>query len=169
MQHALTPSPAHVLRPPALGPHSKSWAPQAGAASFGDLPSHHGFAGLLAAYRSSGGTARGDDVARLLEDYRLGDFVSLARLIASGEVFSFEWRGTHWIPMFQFELRDFSVKPAPRLVLAELGPGFDGWERAAWFAERNTWLNDRRPVDMIETELADVLAAARTDRFIAVG
>ena len=135
----------------------------------GDAPTAGGFAALLAAYRPTGGTARGDDVARLLDDHRLGDFEGLARMLASSEVFGFEWLSTLWIPMFQFELRDLSIKPGAQLVMAELGTSFDGWARAAWFALPNSWLNDRRPVDLMATELHEVLGVARIDRFIATG
>ncbi|MEO8059201.1 MAG: hypothetical protein ABI671_12830 [Burkholderiales bacterium] len=134
-----------------------------------ELPTGRGFTALLAAFRATGGTARGDDVARLLEDHGLGNFIGLARLIANGDVFGFDWRGVLWIPMFQFELRDLSVKPATHHVLAELGSGFDGWSCATWFARPNSLLNFRIPVDLLATDLADVLQAARTDRFIAVG
>ena len=134
-----------------------------------ELPTRRGFAALLAAFRATGGTARGDDVARLLEDHGLGDFIGLAKLIANGAVFGFEWRGVLWIPMFQFELRDLSVKPATQQVLAELGTGFDGWSRAAWFARPNSYLNFQTPVDLLASRLPDVLEAARMDRFIAVG
>lgn len=135
----------------------------------GDSPTAGGFAALLAAYRSTGGTARGDDVARLLDDHRLGNFDSLARLIATSDVFGFEWLSTLWIPMFQFELRDLSIKPGAQLVMAELGASFDGWARAAWFALPNSWLGDRRPVDLMDTDLNEVLGVARIDRFIAEG
>ena len=138
-------------------------------ALFDEFPTHGGFTALLAAFRASGGTARGDDVARLLEDHGLGDFIGLAKLIASGEVFGFEWRSELWIPMFQFELRDLSVQPATRQVLSALGSGFKGWSRAAWFARPNSCLNFLAPVDLLATRLPDVLDAARTDRFIAVG
>ena len=134
-----------------------------------ELPTPRGFAALLMAFRATGGTARGADVARLLEDHRPGDFIGLAKLIANGDVFGFEWRHELWIPMFQFELRDLSVKPATQQVLAELGSGFDGWSCAAWFARPNSCLNFQTPVDLLATRLADVLEAARTDRFIAVG
>ena len=134
-----------------------------------ELPTRRGFAALLAAFRATGGTARGDDVARLLEDHGLGDYIGLAKLIANRDVFGFEWRGVLWIPMFQLELRDLSVKPATQHVLAELGSGFDGWSRATWFARPNSCLNFRVPVDLLTTDLADVLQAARADRFITVG
>ncbi|MDP4076365.1 antitoxin Xre/MbcA/ParS toxin-binding domain-containing protein [Acidovorax sp. A1169] len=99
----------------------------------------------------------------------MGDFIGLARLIAAGDVFGFEWRSTLWIPMFQFDLHNLSVRRSVRLILAELGNGFDGWARAAWFAAPNSWLQQRKPADLMSSELTDVLSAARADRFIAVG
>ena len=171
MQHALAPSATQEFHAPAINAHPNSSPRQSTPAPdlLGELPGSRGFAALLAAYRATGGTARGDDVARLLEDHGLGDFIGLARLIAAGEVFGFEWRNTLWIPMFQFELRDLSVKPAGAQVLKELGTGFEGWSCAAWFARPNSWLNDRAPVDLIATHLPDVLEVARMDRFIAAG
>jgi hypothetical protein len=121
------------------------------------------------AYRATGGIARGEDLARWLEDRQLGDFVTLARLIVSGVVFSFEWQDAFWIPMFQFDRHDLSVRPGPQRVLAELAADFDGWSLAVWFAEPNSWLADRRPVDLLESNLDAVLQAARADRFIAAG
>ena len=127
------------------------------------------FAALVNAFRASGGTARGDDLARLLEDHQQGDFVSLARLIASGHVFGFDWRGVLWIPMFQYDLRTLSIRPGPHQVLAELAGAFEGWALASWFAQPNAWLGDRKPVDLLDSDLAGVLQAARADRFIAAG
>ena len=132
-------------------------------------PSSAGFATLLGAYRSSGGTARGDDLARLRADHHRGGYVSLARLIAAGEVFGFEWRQTLWIPMFQFDPRDLSIKPALRQILAELAVDFDSWGLAAWFANGNTWLDGQRPLDLLDRDLPAVVDAARADRFIAAG
>ena len=132
-------------------------------------PNAVGFVTILAANRATGGTARGDDLARLLEDRCGGDFVSLAKRIVAGDVFGFEWHRTFWIPMFQFELADLSIKPAAGQVLAELENEFDGWALAAWFAQPNVWLRERRPVDLLDLDLPAVLEAARTDRFIAAG
>lgn len=172
MQQALTAFTPQLRRLPPKNLAVNPMVPRARSASsepIGNLPSSQGFAALLAAYRASGGTARGNDVARLLQEYQIGTFVSLAKLIAADEVFTFEWRSTLWIPMFQFEPGNLSTKRAAQLVLAELGSMFNGWERATWFARPNSWLNSRRPVDLIDTELAEVSAAARADRFIAVG
>lgn len=132
-------------------------------------PCSAGFAALLGAYRSSGGSTRGDDLARLLEDRQRSDGVSLARLIECGAAFGFEWRETLWIPMFQFDSRDLAVKSGVRQALVELSADFDGWELAAWFASGNTWLGGHRPVDLMESDLPAVLGAARADRFVAAG
>ena len=172
MQPLLNPSTQQALRKSATQAAQNSSGSQAALPrddSIGELPSSGGFAALLAAFRATGGTARGDDVARLLEDHRIGDFISLARLIAGADVFGFEWRKTLWIPMFQFELRDLSVKPEAQHVLKALGGGFEGWTCAAWFARPNAWLNHRAPVDLVDTHLEEVLEAARTDRLIAAG
>jgi len=133
------------------------------------FPSGREFLALNAAYRPTGGLARGDDLARLLEDHRFGDFVSLAGLVESGEIFGFEWQRKFWVPMFQFELRDMSSKPAVRQVREELATAFDGWPLAAWFADANAWLSARRPVDLLDSDLPAVMDAARADRFIAAG
>lgn len=134
-------------------------------------PCDHDFAMLRKAYRASGGIARGDDLARFLSEHHSGDFVSLAMLILEGDLFAFQWQQTFWVPMFQFDLSDLSVKPNPNAgqVLTELAGEFDGWALALWFAEPNHWLQGARPVDVLNANLPDVLQAARTDRFIAAG
>ncbi len=135
----------------------------------GVLPSDRQVMAMRAAYRATGGFALGDDLARLLSQRQRGDFVSLARLIVSGEVFGFQWRHAFWIPLFQFDLRDMTINPGSRRVLPELAGEFDGWELANWFATANSWLDDRRPVDVLATNLRAVLEAARADRFVASG
>jgi hypothetical protein len=135
----------------------------------GSVPSGRGHGIMLAAFRATGGMARGDDLGRLLEYLNFGDIVSLARHVAEGRVFGFAWRDIFWIPMFQFELRDLSVHAESQRVLGELGGAFSGWSLASWFAEPNAWLNDRRPVDLLHSELDSVLHAARTDRFVVNG
>ena len=124
-------------------------------------PGSAAFAVLLGAYRSSGGTTRGDDLARLLADHRRGDYVSLARFLVAGDVFGFEWRKTVWISMFQFEPRDLGVKPGLRRILRELAPRCDGWALAAWFVNANARLGGHRPLDLLDGDMPTVLDAAR--------
>jgi uncharacterized protein (DUF2384 family) len=54
-------------------------------------------------------------------------------------------------------------------VLAEFSTVFDGWRLAVWFAQPNSWLQDRSPVDLLESDLQAVRNAARADRFVSTG
>jgi hypothetical protein len=121
------------------------------------------FIAMRHAYQASGGLPCGDDLALSLEQHARGDFVSLARLIVAGDVFGFEWHHTFWIPRFQFDRSDYSLKAGPRQVLAELSADFDGWTVAVWFAQPNARLAGRRPVDLLEADLPAVIQAARAD------
>lgn len=131
--------------------------------------SSQGFDRLISAYKASGGTARADDLALLLAEKGQGGFVSLAKAIVRREVFSIEWNNHFWLPMFQFELCDMSMKRSVRKILCELTHVLDNWTLAAWFAEPNIWLKNRCPVDMLDSNFPAVFAAARADRFVAAG
>lgn len=125
------------------------------------------FAALRAGCQASGGAVRGGDLAGWLEKRQRGDAVSLAKLIISGNIFGFEWQGNFWVPMFQFDFRDLSIRQAPRKVRAELGGVFDGWALAVWFVQPCVWLNGQSPLDLLEADLPAVLEAARSERFVA--
>ena len=70
--------------------------------------------------------------------------------------------------MFQFT-EDLALKPGLKEVLAELASEYDGQRLAAWFVEPNGWLEEARPIDTLATDPAEVLQAARADRFVATG
>jgi hypothetical protein len=170
MSSVLSPSPMPSAAPRHHAQLHQWRAPSsAEGRGVGSAPSSAGFVAMLAAYRATGGTARADDLARLLQDRQHGGYVSLARLLATRQVFSFEWRDSHWVPMFQFDLNDLSIRPGPQQVLAELSTEFDDWSLAVWFTQPNSWLNHRKPVDLLGTDLKNVIDAARADRFIAAG
>ena len=124
-------------------------------------PSSRRFIAMLEAYRSTGGLAPGDFLCRSLQEHQRGDIGHLSRLIVDRRVFVLDWRGDSWIPMFQFDRRDLSCKPAPALVRAELEGLTSGWGLAAWFAQPNALLEGRRPVNLMESDLPHVLHAAR--------
>jgi len=130
-------------------------------ATIGGRPTSLGFIAMLNAYRASGGAVSGDALGQLLQDHQRGDHVGLAKLIALGHVFAFEWRGRFWIPMFQLDGRDLSCKPGPSQVRAELPASLSGWAVAAWFAEPNALLEGQRPVDLMDSNSPAVLDAAR--------
>lgn len=131
-------------------------------AAFSCIPSGPNFIALLEAFRATGGTAPGDVVARLLEDHFIGDAVSLAMLIHTGQVFGLEWRGSLWIPMFQFDPDDLSTQSSAQEVRAMLPSLWGGWRVASWFSGPNIALNGQRPVDLLESNTTAVLAAAST-------
>lgn len=177
MDHAAArpPSPAAAALQPAAWRHAAlanaldqgSAAATDGTADFarGD----HGFIALCQAYRASGGIARGDDLVHWMLGRGQGDSLHLAGLIVGGQAFSFAWRQTFWVPMFQFSPLQPAWGQGAREVLAELGPVLDGWQLAAWFARANGWLAGRRPLDLLATDLPLVLAAARADRYVVTG
>ncbi len=133
------------------------------------VPTSVGVATLLAAFRSTGGVVRGDELAMMLEDLKMGDVASLGRAMASREICSFQWRSAFWVPMFQFDLESLSFKHGPRKILGELTDVFDEWMLTAWFAQPNSWLGGRKPVDLLGSNLPAVHDAARADRYVAVG
>jgi hypothetical protein len=134
---------------------------------YGDRPNLRDFDSLMAAYMWSGGLARHQEVSLRLQESYGGTPTTLDRLLNSHAVFAFDWRGSLWLPMFQFQQPGMAVKPVARRVLAELGGVFDGWSLAVWYLQQNIWLADRRPLDLIDNNPPAVLAAARGDRFIA--
>ena len=125
-----------------------------------EVPSGRGFIALLEAFRATGGTAPGEILGRLLAEYQFGHTVSLAKLIYSGQVFSFEWRSSLWIPMFQFEARDLTLCSGAQQVRTNLPSMWSGWNIASWFASANAQLNASRPVDLLATDFQAVMRAA---------
>jgi hypothetical protein len=143
---------------PYAAPAWMSGAEGTGGPVMDRVPSSAGFVALLAAFHPAGGTAPGEIVAKLLEDHHVGNAVSLAKLLFTAQVFGFEWRGSLWIPMFQFDADDLSIKTGPQAVRAALPGAWPGWTVACWFAEPNAQLAGRRPVDLLESGLLQVAA-----------
>lgn len=129
-----------------------------------DFAAHsgRGFIALLEAFRATGGTAPGEIVGRLLEERHVGNAVSLAKLIDTGQAFGFEWRANLWIPMFQFDALDLGLKASAQHVRAELPPLWSGWTLASWFAAPNPRLDGRSPADMLDPAFEAVMRAAQT-------
>lgn len=134
-----------------------------------NVNNRHGFDNMIDVYRTSGGTARADDLALLLEERQKGDFVSLARRMVTQDIFNFKFHDHFWIPMFQFDVSDMSIKKEVRRVINELNTVLDNWTLALWFTEPNAWLNEKKPIHLIARQFPEVLAAARADRFVAAG
>jgi hypothetical protein len=126
-----------------------------------EVPSGRGFVALLEAFRATGGTAPGEIVGRLLEEHQVGNAVSLAKLIHTGQAFGFEWRDSLWIPMFQFDANDLGLKASAQGVRAELPSLWSGWRVASWFAAPNVRLDGSSPADRLDSDLRAVVLAAQ--------
>jgi len=127
------------------------------------------FIEMLRGFRETGGLARGDEVAEMLHRATGHDVSLLARWIVTKEVLSFDWQGELWLPLFQFDLATMERRENVRRVIAELSPAFDAWHLSGWFAQPNSWLSGRAPVEALAHDLPAVLQAARADRFVAMG
>jgi hypothetical protein len=143
-------------------PRQRSWPRETISGWQDDLA----FQGLRSAYSESGGIARGDVVDRLCAARGRTAFIGVADLLADEDIFGWEWDNSLWVPMFQFEPTDMSLRPAPRRVRAVLGHEFDGWAVSTWFVEPHEWLARHRPVDLLESNLRAILQAARADHLV---
>ena len=132
-------------------------------------PTPLGFVALLAAYRPTGGVVRADDLSRYVRSDEPGHLTNLARRLVSGAILSFSWRQTLWVPLFQFEARSSSIRPAVARVMDELQGAFDCWELAVWFVQPNSSLKELLPLDLLGKQDDELLQAARIDRFVAMG
>ncbi len=150
------------FRPGAAQPDGAPLLPKSPVLAIEDGSSGQGFIAMLSAFRASGGTAPGSIVCHLLDDRPDGDASSLAQLVHSDQVFGFPWRGSLWIPMFQFNAGDLSIKTGPQQVRAALPSLPSGWGVAAWFASPNATLHGQRPVDLVDVNLDAVMHAARS-------
>jgi len=142
--------------------------PPAASSRGGERLEDRQFQQMLDAYTRTGGLVSGNEAARRLRRYCDQPLSTLARLIVARSIVTFEWRSQLLIPLFQFE-PDMSLRSSVVEVMREFASVLDDWECACWFSQPNVWLHNEVPVDLIAREPTRVLAAARTDRFIARG
>jgi hypothetical protein len=122
------------------------------------------FIALQTAYRERAGLARLHHLSAGGRVLCEGKWCAAEHLLATGELFGLPWNNTTWIPLFQFAWPGPTVAPAPKRVVAELGPRFGGWALARWFVQPHARLADDCPIDRLSCDLSPVLAAARADR-----
>jgi hypothetical protein len=118
-------------------------------------------------FKLNGGLATGDDLVGLLPTHQAQPLSAIARWIVCRRVISFQWQSQFFLPLFQFDLRAAVVRPDTTRVIEELKNTFDDWELASWFVEPSDWLQGAFPVEAITARPAEVVSAARADRFIA--
>lgn len=127
------------------------------------------FIALLDAYRPSGGLARTQETLELFMRRDGPDLATVARWMTQREVVCLDWNVQSWMPNFQWDLVNMAPLPQLAPVLVELNAVYSHWALAAWFAQPNPWLEGERPAEILVSHAADVLNAARADRFVALG
>lgn len=127
------------------------------------------FVALLNGMRSSGGLLRLAAIQASRSHGERTELISaLTARIAERSVLGITWNGEIWVPLFQFDERG-KTNPPSAAVFLELVPSYDPWQLAAWFVTPSTWLQHVRPIDLVGLAPAQVLAAARADRYVANG
>jgi hypothetical protein len=82
------------------------------------------------------------------------------RWTQEGRVFAVPHAGQYLWPGFQFDAQGQPL-PVVSEVVAILAGDLPPWPLALWFTSRSGWLDGRRPVDLLATEPAAVVEAAR--------
>jgi hypothetical protein len=115
--------------------------------------------------------------ARFLDEFESVSSTELAELVSSRSknraALAYNWRSQQRVfsipvgreqryPLFQIDLQAGEPKPVVAQMLSSLRvAGLDGWQLALWFAGPLASLDDRRPVDLLDTEPEHVVDSAR--------
>jgi hypothetical protein len=126
------------------------------------------FVNLLNAFRESGGLARANEVASQFQRRSAQDISVLGGLLLKRQAIAFEWHSKLWMPLFQFNPSDMSLRAGLADILAELVVVYNDWDLASWFAKPNPWLSEGLPADTLAVAAPQVLWAARAERSAVV-
>lgn len=99
------------------------------------------------------------DVAEINQSQAENRSALASRWKGEGRIFAVRHGGRDYFPGFQFA-GDGKPRPVVAEVLGALG-GDRGWETALWFLAANGYLDDRRPVDLLDGDPEAVAEAAR--------
>jgi hypothetical protein len=106
------------------------------------------------------GALTGDQIGREHSQARNRHALA-ARWRKEGRVFGVPYRGQMLYPAFQFDPASGAVRGEIRKVLRALPRDrMSAWECALWWTAANGWLGGRRPVDALNDDPDDVVAAA---------
>jgi hypothetical protein len=122
------------------------------------------FVNLLNAFRESGGLARANEVASHFQRRSAQDISVLGGWLVKRQAIAFEWHSKLWMPLFQFNRADMSLRSGLAEILAELVVVYNDWDLASWFTKPNPWLSDGLPADALAVAAPQVLWAARAER-----
>ena len=80
------------------------------------------------------------------------------------EIFAITHKATDYYPMYALDrTRDFKPLPAVRTVLELFDGKKDGWQTAFWFGSANSYLRNRMPKDLLQSDANRVIEAAKIE------
>jgi hypothetical protein len=104
---------------------------------------------------------RSAEVADLVGSAAANRNAAAHKLLRKGQLFAVRYRGQDFYPSFQFDVAEARPRPVIARALGRLqAAGLRGWEIAFWFTDPNGWLDDSRPVDLLQSDPDAVAAAA---------
>jgi hypothetical protein len=108
-------------------------------------------------------TATSGEVAELVGSRSKNRAALANQWRAQGRVFAIPVGRELRYPLFQFDPQTGAPKPALKPVLAALtAAGFSGWQLALFWTGVLSSLDDRRPIDLLDSEPEQVIEAAAT-------
>lgn len=100
------------------------------------------------------------EVSRLSGVTDKNPYARAQRWRREGRVFAVDFQGRLIYPAFQFDVDRGEPRPVLQEILAHAGSSLDGWQTAVWFTSPNGWLDDQRPVDLLDSEPESVVEAS---------
>ncbi|MEO8523647.1 MAG: hypothetical protein ABI460_02900 [Caldimonas sp.] len=124
---------------------------------------------VLQAISPLGGAVCCNLLVELLRQHTAQPVSILGPWITRRDLSHFVCDGRLCVPRFQIDIANARVRTGVAIVIAELGAILDDLEIVEWFASPNLWLGGAPPATMLHKNAADVVGAARADRFIFRG
>jgi len=124
------------------------------------------FVEMMTAFRGHGGMLRSPEVSGAAGCGRRSTDALAVDPTSGPQPIQFDWDGSLWVPMFQFEPRTTRLCARVLAVIHQLPGAMSPWDIAVWFASPNRWLNLRTPISFLPAEIDRVCAAAGLSRVI---
>jgi hypothetical protein len=110
-----------------------------------------------------GGLLSSQEVAQLAGSSAENKAQIAYRWRKQGLIFSVEHRGQTYFPALQFDATTGRPREVTHTLIKTLRKHYAGWALALWFAGANAWLEGKRPFDLLDSDPARVVAAARSE------
>jgi hypothetical protein len=112
----------------------------------------------------SGDFLRAGEIAKLTRDSDKIANAEPTNWKRSGTIFAIEHKGVEYFPLYALD-RDKNYRPykAVAEILRIFGDTKTGWGVAFWFASLNSFLDDRRPQDLLASDPDVVITAAKDE------